>query len=257
MSRDIKSHAKTTETSLSLIDALQATEHATIEELSQQLGLSPSTVHRHLVTLRNHDLVTKDGEAYRLALGFLTIGGHVQRGFPTFEMIKTKVDELAATTGERAQFIVEEHGERVYLYTDVGESDVQTGAHIGTRGPIHVSAAGKAILAHMDEANVREIIDERGLDRITQASISTEEDLFDELETIRERGYAFNRQETTKGVHAIGAAVTDPDDGVLGALSVSGPANRIRGGRFTEELPRLVLGAVNELELHIEHSTVP
>ncbi len=182
------------------------------------------------------------------------MGGYAQRQVTAYPKIKEKVDELAAETGERAQFIVEEHGQRVYLYTDVGESAVQTGAHVGKRGAIHTSAAGKAILANLPDDRIDTIIAEHGLSEGTTDSISSRADLYDELETIREQGYAFNQQETTEGVNAVGAAVLDSDGTVIGSLSVSGPANRIKDDWLTEELLEQVLGAVNELELDIKHA---
>ena len=252
MAKELKSVAKTTETSLQVVDALRDTDGLTIDELSEHLGLAPSTVHRHLATLKKHGYVVRDGDVYALGLQFLTIGGQIQRRVTDYPMIKEKVDALADETGERAQFMVEENGQRVYLYTEVGQSAVQTGAHVGKRGAIHTSAAGKAILAAYDRDRVEAIIDARGLDADHDA-IATREELFEELDRIRDRGYAFNRQETTAGVHAVGAPVTAGGE-VIGALSVSGPANRITGDRFTESLPERILGAVNELELHIEHS---
>ncbi|MFW5905638.1 MAG: IclR family transcriptional regulator [Halorhabdus sp.] len=252
MDKEIKSVAKTTETSLQVVESLRGTDGMTIDELSEHLGLAPSTAHRHLATLKKHGYVVRDNDVYALGLRFLTIGGQIQRRVTAYPMIKEKVDSLAAETGERAQFMVEENGQRVYLYTEVGQSAVQTGAHVGKRGSIHTSAAGKAILAEYDRDRVEDIIDAHGLDD-GHDGITTRDDLFEELERVRDRGYAFNRQETTAGVHAVGAAVT-ADGEVLGALSVSGPANRITDDRFTEELPERILGAVNELELHIEHS---
>ncbi|OYR40061.1 transcriptional regulator [Halorubrum sp. Ib24] len=252
MAKELKSVAKTTETSLRLIDVLRDTDGMTIVDLSEHLGLAPSTVHRHLATLKKHGYVVRDGDVYALGLQFLTIGGQIQRRVTAYPMIKEKVDALADETGERAQFIVEENGERVYLYTEVGQSAVQTGAHVGKRGAIHTSAGGKAILAAYDRDRVEAILDDRGLDAGHDA-ITTREELFAELDAISDRGYAFNRQETTAGVHAIGAPVIAGGE-VVGALSVSGPANRITGDRFTEALPERILGAVNELELHIEHS---
>jgi len=252
MGKELKSVAKTTETSLRVVDALRETDGMTIDDLSEHLGLAPSTVHRHLATLKKHGYVVSDGDVYALGLQFLTIGGQIQRRVTAYPMIKEKVDALADETGERAQFIVEENGQRVYLYTEVGQSAVQTGAHVGKRGAIHTSAAGKAILAAYDRDRVEEIVGARGLDA-DQDAIATREELFEELDAVRDRGYAFNRQETTAGVHAVGAPVT-ADGEVIGALSVSGPANRITGDRFTESLPERILGAVNELELHIEHS---
>jgi DNA-binding IclR family transcriptional regulator len=254
MPRDPKSVAKTTETSFAVVGAIRALDGGTIEELSEHLELAPSTVHRHLTTLRKHSYVTRNGNEYHVGLQFLTLGGYAQRRVTAYPVIKEKVDALADETGERAQFIVEEHGWRVYLYTEVGQSSVQTGAHVGKRGVLHTSAAGKAILAALDRERVEEIVELRGLSAPGANSITDREALFDELERVRDRGYAFNRQETTAGVHAVGASVTDGSGEVVGALSVSGPANRLTGEAFTDDLPERILGAVNELELHIEHS---
>ncbi|SEP16772.1 transcriptional regulator, IclR family [Halogranum amylolyticum] len=254
MNDEIKTHAKTTQTSLELVEAVRELNGATLEELSEHVGISTSTVHRHLATLRDHGYVIQEGDVYRIGLKFLSMGGYAQRQVDAYPMIKEKVDQLADETGERAQFIVEERGQRVYLYTEVGESAVQTGARVGKRGEIHSSAAGKAILANLPRDRARKIVKERGLSKTGRNTITSKETLFDALDEIRNRGYAVNKQETTEGVHAVGVAVMDSEDEVLGALSVSGPANRLKADILTEELPELILGAVNELELHIEHS---
>lgn len=254
MDNKIKTQAKTTQTSLELIEAVRVLDGATLEEVSEYTGISTSTVHRHLSTLRNYSYIVKEDDVYRIGLKFLSMGGYAQRQIDSYPAIKEKVDQLAAETGERAQFIVEEHGQRVYLYTEVGESAVQTGAHVGKRGEIYSSAGGKAILANLPDERVREIIDEHGFTETGRNTITSRETLFERLEEIRERGYAFNRQETTEGVHAVGSAVTGPDGNVLGALSVSGPAHRLKRDILMEELPEQILGAVNELELHIQHS---
>lgn len=254
MVKEVKSTAKTTETTFEVVDALRQLNGGTIEKLSEYLGLSESTVHRHLATLQKHEYVVRDGDEYHVGLGFLAVGEQARQRTIAYSMITEKVDMLAADTGERAQFIVEEHGQRVYLYTNVGESAVQTGATIGKRGELHTSAAGKAILANLGPDRVDTIMSERGPFSTRPNAVSSREELLDELDQIRDRGYAFNRQETAKGVHAVGAAVTDANDDVIGALSIAGPANRVKGEYFTDALPEKILGATNELELHITHS---
>ncbi|WP_436348592.1 IclR family transcriptional regulator [Natronorubrum sp. FCH18a] len=254
MADKIRSTVKTTETSFAIVQAIRELGGATIEDLAAHLGLSQSTVHRHLATLRDNDYVVSDREEYQVGLGFLTVGGYAQRQVTAYPKIKEKVDELAAETGERAQFIVEEHGKRVYLYTEVGQSAVQTGAHVGKRGALHTSAGGKAILANLPDERIDEIVAEHGLSEGTQNSISTRAELSNKLERVRQQGYAFNKQETTAGVNAVGAAVLDSEGTVIGSLSVSGPANRVKDDGLTEELLEQVLGAVNELELDIKHS---
>ena len=252
--KDIKTQSKTTETSIKIIHILAELDGGSLREISEEMGLATSTVHRHLATLQKYGYVTKDDDAYRLGLMFLTIGGYAQRRFDAYPTIKNTVDDLAADTGERTQFIVMENNSRVYLYTSVGQSAVETGAQNGKRGPLHASAAGKSILASLPDDRVNKIVEQKGLAKTGKNTITDKSALFKQLEEIRERGYAFNRKETTSGVHAVGAPVTDSNDEVLGGLSVSGPARRLRGELLTETLPQQLLSAVNELELYIQHS---
>ena len=248
------SGVKTTETSLQIIEVLMETGSIRIEELADRLDIAPSTAHRHLQTLRRFGYVVESSGDYRLGLQFLTVGGHVRASRNAYDLAHDAVVELTEQTKERVQFLVEEQGQRVYLYTETGENAVRANAKIGRRGPLHCSAAGKAILAKLPVPRVESIIEEHGLPRVTENTITDPDVLFEELEAIREVGYAFNREESTLGLHAVAAPVTEIGDGVIGALSVSGPAHRLDGKRFTEEIPDLVRGVAQELDLNIKYS---
>lgn len=248
------SRLKTTETSLAVVDALYELDGGRIEEIAEHLDAAPSTIHRHLTTLRAHDYVTKEGDTYQLGLQFLTVGGYVQHNELGYQLAKEKVQQLALTTGERVQFITEEHGQRVYIHASVGEDAVQTDAHMGKRGPLHCSAAGKAILAVLPKSRVKEIIDERGLPQVTPNTVTDRDTLLEELQTIANRGVAFNKEESVMGLNAAGTAVQCPDGRVLGAISISGPAQRFKGDKLSKEIPDLLLGATNEIELNLKYA---
>ncbi|MCO8243577.1 MULTISPECIES: IclR family transcriptional regulator [unclassified Haladaptatus] len=248
------SRVRTTETSLDVLDVLFEREAATVEELETELDLTNSTVHRHLSTLQERGYVVRDEGSYRLSFKLLTMGGRLRRNVTAYPVIKTKVDDLAAETNERVQFIVREQDERIYLYTQTGDSLVQTGAYTGRRGPIYSSAAGKAIIANLPNPERDRLIDSLDLRRTGPNTITDRDALREDLRTIRERGYSLNLEESTGGVHAVGAAVRGKDDGIVGALSVSGPATRLKDERLERELPDAVLAATNELELHIAHT---
>ncbi|WP_144901011.1 IclR family transcriptional regulator [Halobellus captivus] len=255
MAQHTNTGVKTTQASLSIVEELLEDGPATIEELEERFDLATSTVHRHLTTLRENGYVIRDGTTYRLSFKFLTVGGQLRRQIEGYSMIKQKIDDLAHLTDERAQFIVREETDRVYLYTEIGDNPVQTGAHIGRRGPIHASAAGKAILAHTPKSVQRDILESISMNQTGPNTITDTTRLEEELDGIREQGYALNLEESTAGVHAIGAAVvTKRQSDPIGAISVSGPATRLKRERIEDELVDLVLAATNELELHIEHS---
>lgn len=247
---------KTAETSFELLEQLSAADGDAlgVTELADRLGLAKSTVHRHVGTLESLGVVARDGEKYRLGLRLLDYGLRARGGHDLYHIARPKVEELAETTGEKVWCITEEQGRSVHLFGAAGRNSVTTSARAGAWGYLHQHAAGKAILAHLPETRVRQIVERHGLPAKTPNTVTGEAELFEQLEQIAERGYAFNREESVTGLHAVGAAVTDDDGVAVGAISVSGPANRLKGEWLTDDLPDLLLGATNEIEINLSFS---
>lgn len=245
---------ETVDTAFDIVDVLKRREGAGITEIADELGLAKSTVHRHVKTLEERGLLLQEGNDYRISTWFLDYGIHVRNRHPLFDVVKPKVDELAAETDEKVWCVIEEHGMGVHIYGAEGRHSVKTHARIGKRTPLHQFAAGKAILAHLPEERVDEILAEYGLAAKTSQTITDRDELNDQLEEIHERGYAFNREESVRGVHAVGAPIRDQSGTAIGAISVAGPANRLRETALAEELPTLLLGATNEVEINLAHS---
>jgi DNA-binding IclR family transcriptional regulator len=147
---------------------------------------------------------------------------------------------------------VEEHGRRVYLYQSRGENAVQTDSHVGMRVQLHCCGIGKAIPAHLPAKRVTEIIDEYGLPRWTEYTITDEDELFDELETIRDRGVAIDDEEWIRGLRCVAAPVMC-DGEVLGAISVSGPTKRVDEDDV-DRMIDLVRDTARVIELNAKYS---
>jgi DNA-binding IclR family transcriptional regulator len=240
---------KTTETTLEVIEALEALDGARVSELADELDMAPSTVHAHLATLEKHEYVAKEGDEYHLGLAFLSLGNYVGYRKRAYETAEAYTEQLANETECRAVFMVEEHGWGVYMFTFSGEHAVWTYSTVGKKVPLHVTAAGKAILAKLPDAEVEAIVKRHGLGAETENSVTEPDELFAQLEEIRDRGYSFNNQEQLDGVKAVGVPVTDGNDRVIGSFSVASPANRLDDAEFEEELPNTLLGIANEFEL--------
>lgn len=251
--QDAPSELTTVQRTFHILEHLQESGGASLDEMVEKLALSRSTIHRYLYTLEQQGYVTNNDSKYLPSLKFLTIGGMVRSWFPGYELIQERVQRIANETNERSQFEVEEFGQRVYLFTHSGDHAVQMDARIGKRGYLHTAASGKAILASMPDSKVEHIIDQQGLPAMTDQTITDRDELFAELEEIRERGYAFNREESRSGLNAVGTAVCYPEDRVLGAFSISGPSHRLKGSQLTEDLPDYLLGIANELELNLKY----
>lgn len=246
-----KEKLKTIERGFAVLEWIRENGGGEVAEIADALDASSSTVHRYLDTLASEGYLVKEEGAYHLSLNFLSLGEQARTRKDVYTNAEEYTEMLSEESGCRSSFIVEENGKGVYLYTSPGDHGVWTKSTIGKRVPLHVTAAGKSILAFLPDERRREIIDEHGLTRETDRSITDESALAEELERVRQNGYAFNDEEQIEGVIAVGAPVENPDGEVIGAFSVSGPANRLTEDWFREELPSIVLGMTSEFELRL------
>jgi DNA-binding IclR family transcriptional regulator len=249
---------KTVERTARIIKALETLDGAGVTELATHLGMSKSSTYHYLATLRQEDFVVKTGDQYELGLQLLLSGEYVRNRNLLYRYGKEEVEELAETTGEYANLFTEQHGKGINLYKVRGSDAVGSGYQtdkLQQPDQLHCTATGKAILAFLPEARVDGILDQHGLPERTANTITDRDELFDELATIRERGYAYNDEEEVQGLRAVGAPVIDRDDDVLGSLSVAGPTSRLKGTPFDEELPEQVQRAANVIEVNINMAT--
>lgn len=241
------------ERSYRILHSLKDMDGARVSELAAELDMTSSTIHKHLKTLLEIGYVTNEGGTYNVGLRYLNLGGFARNRRQGYQEAIPLVHELAKATEERSQFHVEEHGRGIYLHTETPEHAVRTERYLGQLRYLHSGAAGKAILASLPKQYVEDIVDQWGLPAETEHTITDKDVLFEELEDIRDRGIAFNDEESIKGLRAVGVSVTLPSGQVLGAFSVAGPAHRLKGEFYTDEIPDLILGYANELELNLTY----
>lgn len=237
-----------------IVENLKELEGAGVSELARELDMPKSTTHNYLSTLEENEYLTKEDGAYYVGVRFLELGSYVRNRRKIYEIAKPEVRDLAQETGELANLLVEEHGKGTYLQRARGERAVNVEAPEGARVPLYCTGLGKSILAHLPEDRVETIIEREGLEQVTSNTVSGREALFEQLEEIRQRGYALDDEERIQGLRCVAAPILSTDDRVLGALSVAGPSNRIRGERYRETLPNKVLETVNVIELNVTYS---
>lgn len=245
---------KSVDRAFQIIEFLRRENGADIQTVAERLSVANSTAYRYLMTLESSGYLTKKAGQYHVSLRFLRLGEHSRERNPAFQLAREKVRQLADETDERAQFVTESHGKALFVHRAMGEHAVETDSRTGKVVPLHTIAAGKAILAHLPSDRVEEIIDTHGLEARTENTISGREQLFENLEEIRKRGFSYNRQESTQGLSGVGVPVIQRDNNdVIGALSVVGATHRMKKERLSDALPNLLLAAANELELDIAY----
>jgi DNA-binding IclR family transcriptional regulator len=237
------------QTTLDIISTLQEKDRAGVTELATDLDRSKGTIHSHLTTLSENEHVVKEDDKYRLSLRYLELGESVRSQIDGYDIVQEEAEDLANKTGELAQFATNEHGQIVYMCKSPGENAVQTASSVGKREYMHCNSLGKAILANMAESRVDEIIDRHGLPAFTDQTITSREELHSELETVRERGYAFDEEELIEGIRCVGAPIVANDE-IFGAISISGPSTRMEGEQFRKEFPQMVTRSANVIEIN-------
>jgi len=245
---------KAAKTTFEIIDLLRERDGAGVSEIAEYLDMPTSTVHDHLRTLESEEYLISEDGTYRVGARFLELGEQVRSRMKVYRVARPEVDDLAAETGEHANLMIEEHGRGVFLYKSRGSDAVHLDTHAGMRVHLQTTAMGKSILAHRPREDVKRILDRHGLPQVTSKTITDRGDLFDELDRIRERGYAVDDEERVQGMRCVAAPITDESDEAIAAVSVSGPKSRMRGEHFEETLPDMVLRSANVIEVNLTYS---
>lgn len=237
-------------TSFELVEALYASEGGRgVTELATEVGISKSAAHKQLRTLVDLGYVEQREGDYRLTLRFLDVGRTVQQRRSLYRIARPIVDDLADSSGAVTNLMVLEDGYGAYLYR-AGEALTDTPFHEGQRCYLHASGAGKAILATLDRSEAESILDRRGLPALTDKTLTDRDELIGELQSIRERGLAFDRGEHVDGWQCVAAPIAPTGDPV-GALSVSGRTHHMSGKTLSEDVAGLLVSAANEVEVSL------
>lgn len=245
----------TTETSLRVVEVIRRLDGATPDRLAEELDLSPSTVYKHLATLAEHGFITENGGEYLLGARFYDLGMYVRNREKLYELAGQYVVELAERADEESDFGVEENGRIVTLFDSIGNRN-KPSTRINNYEYMHTTAIGKAILADLPDSRVDEVVERWGLPRKTPNSITTRDELMDELQRVREQGYAVNDQESIPGKRVTGIAVKHRSGYIIGGFTISGPEYRITDADLHQEFPDILNRVTQEFKSELETQNV-
>lgn len=201
-----------------------------ISEITVDLGLSKSTVHRLLSALAHRDYVRRmpDTGKYRLSTKLVELGEKARGADGLASTAQPYLVRLVAQTGETAHLGVLHDNEVVSLCAVESTQTLRTPATVGRRTAAHSSSLGKCLLAGLDSDELALALTPPSLTRFTPHTIVTEHILVSELAKVRRQGYAIDDEEFEHGLKCVGAPVYDQSGKVRAALGIAGPASRMR-----------------------------
>jgi DNA-binding IclR family transcriptional regulator len=221
----------TLERGLRLLQFFAAAGEATPAEAAKATGLSRSATYRIADRLRGWGFLEANPatEALRLGSEAVRLGMAALASLEVTRLAPPHLRRLADQTQETVNLAVVDGDEVVYIHKEEGTLAVKMSAQLGSRRPLHCTALGKAWLAALpppEELAAR--LAGLELTRHTPATITDPAALAAELERVRRRGWAVDDEEVEEGVYCLGAAVRDHRRSAVAAISVAGPAYRLR-----------------------------
>ncbi|WP_060907591.1 IclR family transcriptional regulator [Streptomyces scabiei] len=235
--------------SLRILEAVAQHQPVTVGELTKLFGLPKSTVQRTLVTLNEAGWLRanrKDTTRWEIGARVLAVRPAALQGSSLFAAAREPMIRLRDALDETIHLAVPDalNGMVVVDRVDCDHA-VRTFHAIGATSPLHATAAGHTVLAHLPKSEVDEFT-ARTLEGYGEETITDPRELRAELERVRERGYAVNHNQYVQGVCAIAAPVLDAAGAPLAAVAISLPDSRFEPGRLPE-LGRLVTATAAEI----------
>lgn len=226
---------------LGILDAVAAGgEPVSFSRLHEITGQPKSTLVRLLAVLEAAEYVVKVDErpAYRLGHAMLPIvAGYFQSGSLS-EVVRPHLRRLALSTGWTANFGILDGDQVRHLGVEFPDRPLRYTTAEGTLAPTYCTGLGKAILSALPEKDARAAAPRGSYPALTAYTLTSWSALSAELAAIRDRGYAIDAEEASIGLRCLAVPVVT-EQGVLGALSVSGPAGESddeRDGAFVAAL---------------------
>jgi len=252
---------QTVTNALKLLESFRGEEELGVTELSRRLDLHKNNVFRLLATLQLEGYIEQcaDSDRYRLGTGCLELGQSYLQSRPLLRRARPLLEELAARSGESAHLGVMRDFDVVHLDGIASQALVGTGSRIGQRLPVYCTALGKVLLGCASNATHEKFdrfrLEARSLDARTPATIIDSHKLYDQLRATALRGYALDLEECEPGLACAAAPVYDSTGQVVAAVSVSGPAFRMKEERLLGEMVPLVTDAAGRLSRELGYAS--
>jgi DNA-binding IclR family transcriptional regulator len=196
-------------------------------DIVRELGITTNMMYRIARTLDARGYLERDADTKRFRLGAKLLGlgrasvdqkSLVESGWDVMRELRERVQESV--------FIGCRHGNEGVILQDLpGLHPFILVVHPGTRFPFYCTAPGKVMMAFSDDR--KRLIETSKLERLTATTITSRTALAEEVDSIRQRGYAIDRAEGFEGVHCAAAPIFDHEDALAGVLWFVGPSQRL------------------------------
>ncbi|NBE09201.1 IclR family transcriptional regulator [Paragemmobacter ruber] len=238
---------------LDVLDMVAAAGHPVrFSELLGAASYPKATLYRLIQTLTHQGMLIYDADRQTYALGVRLVRlAHAAWATSSLAPIaRPYLDELAEETGETIHLAQMDNGQVLYVDKRNAAKPVEMFAQAGKVGPAYCTGVGKAMLAFLSPDALERALQRQSFHRFTPQTLDSAGALKAELEAIRGRGHAFDREEHEPGIICCAVPILTRTGRVIGALSVTSTTSRTslqaldaRAGRIKETAARIAAEA--------------
>jgi len=212
---------------LAVLDHLAARSPLSLSEISRELGVAKSTLHRICAVLVDRGWAVRDGDG-RFSLGIRALRlGSSSSELPIVTAFKTVAAEFLTRHDESIALAILDGFESLFVALEETSQPVRLVTHVGSKTPAFASASGRVVLASHPPASVAAMYGGKLLVTPTGRRLNGVAELQAILAEVGEQGYAENVEETADGLYAVSVPVTNDDRVTLAALTTLVPVSRI------------------------------
>ncbi len=214
-----------------------------LQDLSNELDLNKSTVHRILNSLICMDYVRQDAETskYSLSFKFCKISNQILSQNSMIDIARPYIKQLAELSGETVHLVQIDNIQAVYIdKVESPRNSVRLVSMVGKSIPLYCSGVGKAMLADMPDEAIRSIWEQSEIKKITESTITDFSSFQKAIQDIRRNGYSLDNEENEAGVRCIAVSLKNFQGKPFYAISISAPKDRMDDSRVLE-LKNLIL----------------
>jgi len=213
---------------------------AVASDLARMCRFPLSTAHRLLGTLVRDGYATFDPATKRYSVGLrvFQLAQDALRAQGLTGTVRPVLEEVSTVTREATLLAVRDGDQQLYIYSAEGPQQVRVVGEPGRHGPLHCTSQGKVLIAFAPPDIRARLVEKLSLEQRGPNTITTRRRFREEIEQVRERGYALSDEEHEEGIRAVGVPVYDGTYAAA-ALATAAPAYRMSVDALVEQVPTL------------------
>jgi len=219
----------------------------TLTEVAARSGLTRAGARRILLTLQTLGYVGSDGRLFRLTPRILDLGFAYLSSMPMWNLAEPAMQALTARVGESCSAAVLDGADIVYVLRVPTHKIMSISLGVGSRLPAYCTSMGRMLLAGLDEAQARQLLEGSERQPLTRHTLTEVDELMARVQQARKQGWCLVNQELEEGLISLAAPLTDRTGRTVAALNISGQANRTPAKLMQETM----LPALREAAAHI------